>query len=71
MWIEMKLMNGLYLNYQNFKMKVAHESGLFYRATPDGSLCYKHESLEGSKKAMNRITVLCCCNMAGTDKKSC
>jgi len=47
----------------------ADETGLFYRATPDGSLCYKRETLEGSKKAMDRITVLCCCNMAGTDKK--
>lgn len=47
----------------------ADETGLFYRATPDGSLCYKRETLEGSKKAMDRITVLCCCNMTGTDKK--
>jgi len=37
--------------------------------TQDGSLYYKRETLEGSKKAMNRITVLCCCNMAGTNKK--
>jgi hypothetical protein len=49
----------------------ADETGLFYRATPDGSLCYKRETLEGSKKSMDRITVLCCCNMAGTDKKNC
>ncbi|KAL4132268.1 hypothetical protein QTP88_009457 [Uroleucon formosanum] len=47
----------------------ADETGLFYRATPDGSLCYKRETLEGSNKAMDRITVLCCCNMTGTDKK--
>ncbi|KAL4135374.1 hypothetical protein QTP88_006988 [Uroleucon formosanum] len=47
----------------------ADETGLFYRATPNGSLCYKRETLEGSKKAMDRITVLCCCNIAGTDKK--
>jgi hypothetical protein len=37
--------------------------------TPDGSLCYKHVKLLASKKAMNRITVLCCSNMSGTDKK--
>lgn len=47
----------------------ADETGLFYRATPDGSLCYKQQQLEGSKKAMDRITVLCCCNMSGTDKR--
>ncbi|KAL4121508.1 hypothetical protein QTP88_014006 [Uroleucon formosanum] len=47
----------------------ADETGLFYRTTPDGSLCYKRETLEGSKNAMDRITVLCCCSMTGTDKK--
>jgi hypothetical protein len=28
----------------------ADETGLFYRATPDGSLCYNHVQLLGSKK---------------------
>ena len=41
---------------------------LYYRATPDSSLCYCREPLSGSKKAMQRITVLCCSNMTGTDK---
>jgi len=30
----------------------ADETGLFYRATLDGSLCYKRETLEGLKKAI-------------------
>ncbi|VVC37159.1 DDE superfamily endonuclease domain,Homeobox domain-like,HTH CenpB-type DNA-binding domain [Cinara cedri] len=47
----------------------ADETGLYYRATPDGSLCFKHELIAGSKKAMERITVLCCVNVSGTDKK--
>lgn len=47
----------------------ADETGLYYRATPDGSLCYKRTALLGSKKAMDRITVLCCANMSGSDKK--
>jgi len=34
------------------------ESGLYYRATPDGSLCYKHIALSGYEKAMGRIPVL-------------
>ena len=42
--------------------------GCIYRATPGDSLCYCHEKLSGSKKAMKRITVLCCSNLAGTDK---
>ena len=47
----------------------ADETGLFYRATPDGSLTYRHETISGWKKAMDRVTVLCCTNMTGTDKK--
>lgn len=47
----------------------ADETGLYYRATPDGSLCFKHESIAGSKKGMDRITILCCVNASGTDKK--
>jgi hypothetical protein len=46
----------------------ADEAGLFYRATPDGSLSYKHATLSGSKKAMDRVTVLCCSNMSENDK---
>jgi len=47
----------------------ADETGLYYRATPDGSLCYKHIALSGFKKAMDRITILCCSNMTGSDKQ--
>ena len=47
----------------------ADETGLYYRAMPDGSLCYKHDTLSSSKKAMDRVTVLCCSNMSGTDKR--
>ena len=46
----------------------ADETGLYYQATPDGSLCYCHETLSVSRKTMQRIIVLCCSNMTGTDK---
>ncbi|KII66804.1 hypothetical protein RF11_15273 [Thelohanellus kitauei] len=36
----------------------ADETGLYYRARPDGSLCYKHIALSGYKKAVDRITLL-------------
>ena len=45
------------------------ETGLYYRVTPDGSLCYKLVDLNGFKKPMDRITILCCANMSGTDKR--
>jgi hypothetical protein len=43
------------------------ESRLFFHATPDVSLGYKHAILSGSKKAMGRVTVLCCSNMSGAE----
>ena len=48
----------------------ADETGLYYRATPASSLIYKHETVTGSKKTMDRITILCCANIAETAKKS-
>ena len=36
-----------------------NKTGLFNRATPNGSLIYKYEALSGSKKAVDRVTVLC------------
>ncbi|KII69726.1 Tigger transposable element-derived protein 6 [Thelohanellus kitauei] len=47
----------------------ADETGLYYNATPDGSLCYKHIILSGYKKAIDRLTVLCYTIMSGTDKR--
>ncbi|KAL4096550.1 hypothetical protein QTP88_021480 [Uroleucon formosanum] len=47
----------------------ADETGLYYQATPDGSLCFKKDVLSGSKKAMDRITVLLCVNLTGSDKR--
>ena len=47
----------------------ADETGLFFRAMPDGTLCFDKEQLSGSKKALDRITVLVCANMSGADKR--
>jgi hypothetical protein len=47
----------------------ANDASLFYHATLDGSLSYKHSTLSGSKKATDCVTVLCCSNMSGTDKR--
>ncbi|KAI6655408.1 Tigger transposable element-derived protein 4 [Oopsacas minuta] len=46
----------------------AEETGLYYRATPDNSLCYSYEQLNGSKNALERITVLLYVNMSWSDK---
>lgn len=43
----------------------ADETGLYYRATPNGDI-----ALSDCKKAVDRITVVCCANMSGTDKEN-
>ena len=62
------ILPGLLEEYRTYDVYNADETGLYYRATPDGPLCYCHEKLSGSKKAMERNTVLCCSNLTGTDK---
>ncbi|XP_061175614.1 tigger transposable element-derived protein 6-like [Saccostrea echinata] len=47
----------------------ADETGLYYRALPDGTLTFKKDKLAGSKKAKDRVTVLVTVNMTGTDKR--
>lgn len=47
----------------------ADETGIYYRALPDGTLVNKTEGVAGSKKCKDRITALVACNMSGTDKR--
>ena len=42
----------------------------FIIASPDGSICHTKDKLTGSKKAMDRVTVLCCTNILRTDKQN-
>ena len=67
-WIENRLPE-LLQNFDENQIYNADETGLFYRATPDSSLCFAKEKLYGSKKALDRITVLACANMSGSDKR--
>ena len=47
----------------------ADETGIYYRALPDGTLTFSTDSLSGSKKAKDRITAMVAVNMDGTDKR--
>ena len=46
----------------------ADESGLFYRLLPNKSLVSKGETCHGGKQSKERITILPCANMTGTEK---
>jgi len=47
----------------------ADETGLFYRALPDKTLCYKGEKCSGGKIAKERLTVLLCSSLEGAKLK--
>ena len=45
---ESTVLPGLLEEYRPNEVYNADETGLYYRATPDGSFCYCHEKLSGS-----------------------
>lgn len=47
----------------------ADEAGLFFNLTPNTTLKFKNEKCIGGKMLKNRLTVLICANMTGSDKK--
>jgi len=46
----------------------ADETGLYWRAIPDGTLAFKNAEAAGSKIAKNRVTLLLGCNMDRSEK---
>jgi hypothetical protein len=65
-WKSIKLPN-FYQNICADYICNADETGLFYPATSDGSLNYKHSILSGSKKAVVRVNLPCSSNMSGIE----
>ena len=41
----------------------ADDTGLYFRALPDGTLTFKSDDSGGSKKSKERVTALVTCNM--------
>lgn len=46
----------------------ADETALFYKCLPDKTFIFKGEKCHGGKQSKDRLTVLQCVNMIGTDK---
>ncbi|CAF3489640.1 unnamed protein product [Rotaria socialis] len=44
------------------------ETGLFYRATPDRALALSKEECKGGNKSKERLAILLCLNLTGTEK---
>lgn len=47
----------------------ADETGLYFKGLPDRGYAPSNETLSGGKKAKERVTVLVCANMSGTEKR--
>uniref|UniRef100_H3B519 HTH CENPB-type domain-containing protein n=1 Tax=Latimeria chalumnae TaxID=7897 RepID=H3B519_LATCH len=65
-WSKTKLQE-LLSSYNANDIYNADETGLYYRTTPVGSMVFRKMALSGSKKAMDRITLLVCAIMTGSD----
>jgi hypothetical protein len=62
------IMPHLLGNYACKDIYNADETGLFWRLLPDKTLHFKGETCTGGKASKERITILLCCNMDGSEK---
>ena len=67
-WID-NVLPGLLNQYDPADVYNAVETGLYFRALPDGTLTFKTDDSGGSKKSKERVTALVACNMTGSDKR--
>ena len=58
----------LLINYQPADLYNAEETGVFFQMLPDKILNVNGDDAHGTKSCKERLTVLVCSNMAGTDK---
>ncbi|XP_067391773.1 tigger transposable element-derived protein 4-like [Emydura macquarii macquarii] len=67
-WVS-EVLPSLLASYSAENIFNADETGLLYRGYPDRPHAPRDPPLLGSKKAKDRISVLCCANRAGTEKR--
>uniref|UniRef100_A0A8C8SIN0 HTH CENPB-type domain-containing protein n=1 Tax=Pelusios castaneus TaxID=367368 RepID=A0A8C8SIN0_9SAUR len=67
-WVS-EALPSLLASYSTENIFNADETGLLYRATPDRAHMSQDPPHVGGKKATDRISVLCCANHAGTEKR--
>lgn len=67
-WLE-SVWPTLRKGYTNDEIYNADETGLFFKLLPDRALELRNEKCLDGKLAKDRITVLICTNMTGTDKR--
>ncbi|UYV84166.1 K02A2.6-like [Cordylochernes scorpioides] len=62
------VMPNIISNYACKDIFNTDETGLFWRLLPDKTLHFKGETCTGGKASKERITILLCCNMDGSEK---
>ena len=67
-WVKSTLV-PLLMNYDRNDVFNSDELGLFYKLAPDRTMSFKGEKCVGGKLSKERITVLVCANMTGTEKR--
>ena len=65
----METLHELTADYDSKDVYNCDETGLFFRAIPDKTLCLKADACRGGKIAKERLTVLLCCNAVGEFEK--
>lgn len=67
-WLNINL-ETMFTAHSDRDMYNADEAGLFYNLLPNRTLAMKGEPCSGRKASKERITVLFCANMDGSDKR--
>ncbi|XP_063244145.1 tigger transposable element-derived protein 6-like [Bacillus rossius redtenbacheri] len=62
------LLGNILCRYPPRDVYNADELGMFYNLMPDRTLAMKGDMCKGAKRSKERLTVLLCCNMDGSDK---
>ena len=57
------------LQYTPADIYNADETGLYFRTTPDRTHAFADEKLSGGKRSKERVTIMVCSNMDGSDKR--
>jgi transposase-like protein/uncharacterized membrane protein len=66
-WTE-EVLKPTLAKYKSVDVFNADETGLFWRLLPDKTFSFKNEKCYGGKKSKERITVVVCSNMDGSEK---
>ena len=67
---KLRKLRPLLSKYDSNDVFNADETGLYWRLLPDKTHAFRGEACTGTKKSKERVTVLVCANMTGTEKHS-